>query len=213
MSLQKAIKEELSFPLPGIEFQLKMVPKGRFDQIMQEQKKISAAISVVLYKSKESGSIEMILIKRTEYDGPHSGQISFPGGKADKSDKSFLETAIRETSEEVGIELHPENYLGKLTPLQIVVTGFEVHPFVFFYPDIPDFKMDTQEVQYIIKVGISTLMDESLIKTTKYVIRGVDIDVPYYDISGEMVWGATSMILSEFVEILRRIKIKNPAMI
>ncbi len=211
MTIFDALRQELTNRLPGEEYQMKMAPKGRFVPIVQDQKKTYAAVSIVLYENRQNNLVELFLIKRTDYDGPHSGQVSFPGGKADPSDKSLIETAMRETDEEIGITLHHENYLGGLTPLHILVSGFEVHPFVFCYPDVPDIRIEKKEVRYIIKTDLGKLIDESLVKETTLSIRNMEIRTPYYDITGEIVWGATSMILSEFIEILRRIKIKNPA--
>jgi 8-oxo-dGTP pyrophosphatase MutT (NUDIX family) len=211
MTCFEAIRQELNNPLPGENCQMKMAPVGRFIPLDRAAKKIKAAVSIVLFENIQEGRVELILIKRTEYDGPHSGQVSFPGGKADAIDRSMIETAIRETDEEIGIRLACADYLGKLTPLHILVSGFEVHPFVFYYQASPNFMLDKLEVQYIIKANLESLLDDSIIKETLIHIRDLEIKTPYYDISGEIVWGATSMILSEFIEILRRVKIKNPA--
>jgi 8-oxo-dGTP pyrophosphatase MutT (NUDIX family) len=211
MNCYEALQHELKKPLPGKAYQMKMAPTGRFMPLSRAKKKVEAAVSIVLVENKTEDKIELILIKRTVYDGPHSGQISFPGGKSDHSDKSLFETAIRETDEEIGLKLNPGFYLGMLTPLHILVSGFEVHPFVFYYSGVPNFLTDKQEVQYIIKANIESLIDHSLIKDTKIIIGDMQIDTPCFDIAGEIVWGATSMILSEFVEILHRVKIKNPA--
>jgi hypothetical protein len=93
------------------------------------------------------------------------------------------------------------------------VSGFEVHPFVFFYPYNPEYSTDSQEVQYIIRTGIASLLDESTVRNTRIVVRDLEIEAPYYAIAEEVVWGATAMIISEFVEILRRLRAKNPAIL
>jgi 8-oxo-dGTP pyrophosphatase MutT (NUDIX family) len=209
MNFQTLLSEELKKPLPGIEYQLKMVPEGRPLPEDYGVKGKNAAVALVLYKNNNLNCIELVLIKRSEYNGHHSGQVSFPGGKADRSDSDLLATALRETYEETGIRLNAENILGKLTPLYILVSGFLVQPFVFYLPDIPKFNPEPKEVSYLIKCNIELLSDESIIKTTEFASAGYSIRAPYYAIAGEVVWGATSMILAEFVELLRRIKIKN----
>jgi 8-oxo-dGTP pyrophosphatase MutT (NUDIX family) len=209
MNFRTILKEELRNPLPGAEYQAKMVPEGRPSPDFTGKGRKNAAVALVLYNNHKVGCIELILIKRTEYKGHHSGQVSFPGGKVDRSDSSLLDTAVRETFEEIGIQLYPENLLGELTPLYILVSGFLVQPFVFFLPDIPQFKIDAQEVNYPIHCCIDVLLDESLIRTSEFNAGGRNIRAPYYAIADEIVWGATSMIMAEFVEIIRRVKIKN----
>jgi 8-oxo-dGTP pyrophosphatase MutT (NUDIX family) len=209
MNFKSLLSEELRKPLPGSEFQLKMTSQGRSRSDSLGEGKKNAAVALVLYKNKVNAGIEMLLVKRTEYKGHHSGQVSFPGGKADRIDSDLLDTAIRETAEETGIHLCAEDMLGKLSPIDIPVSGFRVQPFVFHLSDIPEFRPDPQEVSYLIHFNIELLLDRSVIHSTEFVSGGVKIRAPYYAIAGEVVWGATSMILAEFAEILRRIKTKN----
>jgi 8-oxo-dGTP pyrophosphatase MutT (NUDIX family) len=206
MTCYEALRQELNQPLPGEDYQVKMAPLGRFIPAEVAKIKSKAAVALILYESFTNSKIELILTKRNIYDGPHSGQVSFPGGKTDPEDNTLIDTAIRETEEEIGLKLMYENYLGKLTPLHIMVSGFEVHPFVFFYPSVPNFKLDPKEVQFILKVSLEKLTDDTIIKETVIDIRGLQIRTPYFDISEEIVWGATSMMLSEFIEVLRRVQ-------
>jgi 8-oxo-dGTP pyrophosphatase MutT (NUDIX family) len=208
MDFRQALKEELKLPLPGITSQLKMAPKHRqieFDGIIKQ----NAAVSIVIIPS-EKEELGILLIKRPEYDGHHSGQISFPGGKEEHEDEDLLQTAIRETHEEIGIKINRDSPLGSLTPLYIPVSGFMVHPYVFFEYGMKEFRIDPNEVEYIIHLPIKELMDDSIVKTTRIEIGNRIITTPYFNIEGEIVWGATAMMLSEFVEILYRLKRKNP---
>ena len=210
MTFNQALKEELSLPLPGIDSQLKMAPENRrihFDGGM----KVKAAVSIVI-SSLEDTEKEIILIKRPEYDGHHSGQVSFPGGKEEPGDKNLHSTAMRETYEEIGIQLTKENYLGDLTPLFIPVSRFMVHPYIFIKHTPMDFRIDSSEVAYTILFQLKKLLDTKLIKTTCLHIKGHTIQTPYYAIENEIVWGATAMILAEFVEIIRGIQRKNPGL-
>jgi 8-oxo-dGTP pyrophosphatase MutT (NUDIX family) len=209
MELKKILSEELKNPLPGIEFHMKMLPEGRPLTVYGGNERKDAAVAILLCKINGKDQFELILIKRTEYDGHHSGQVSFPGGKADRTDSDLLHTAIRETFEEIGVHIKPADLIGTLTPLYIQVSKFMVYPFIFYQSNIPEFSLDTQEVQYIIHYNVAALFDDKLIQTTPLNIRESLINVPYYAIAGEIVWGATAMILSELVEVLRRIAIKN----
>ena len=209
MELFKAIKEELLLELPGIATQEKLAPEHIRITSPQSAKQNAAVGLILLSKDKKT---DIIFTKRATYDGHHSGQVSFPGGKEEKLDGSLVETAIRETSEEIGIRLSQEEYLGKLTPLYIPVSNFIVHPFVFFhkYQGNINFIIDKKEVEYVILFSLKALLDKDLIKTTSLKInQSYTLSTPYYAIKKEIVWGATAMILSEFVEILERISRKN----
>lgn len=211
MDFYQALKEELTLPLPGITFQLKMAPKHRnleFDGVLKQ----NAAVTILVIPSeKEEKGI--LLIKRPEYDGHHSGQISFPGGKEEKDDENLLQTAIRETHEEIGINLGEDHLIGALTPLFIPVSRYLVHPYVFLENGIKEFTLDPNEVEYVIHLPVKKILDASIVKTTRIETSDRTITTPYFDIEGEIVWGATAMMLSEFVEILHRLKRKNPGLI
>ncbi len=210
MKFNQVLKEELALPLPGIDSQLKMAPENReihFDGGLKQ----NAAVSIVIISSN-SNEKEIILIKRPEYDGHHSGQVSFPGGKEEPEDKSLLTTAMRETFEEIGIQLLNDNHLGDLTPLFIPVSRFMVYPYIFIKHTPMDFTLDPNEVDYLISFQLKNLIDKNLIKTTCLQINGHTLTTPYFAIGKEIVWGATAMILSEFVEILHRMERKNPGL-
>ncbi len=102
----------------------------------------------------------MVFIKRNEYDGPHSAQVSFPGGAWENRDRTLQHTAIRETREELGISGELE-ILGSLTDLHIPVSNFLVTPFVGWMAETPLFKPDPTEVQYVIEVPLQSLLSSS----------------------------------------------------
>ncbi len=209
MNLEIQLKEELQNELPGTHFHQSMIPARPYPLILPENEVVQASVSIIMYLSGKK-SYQFLLIKRTDYNGHHSGQVSLPGGKADITDSTLLHTAIRETNEEIGIRLSETSYLGKLTPLHIQVSGFLVTPFVFYISEPKNFTIDKNEVQYVIRSDISLLLTEDTLKTTRIKVKENEIQAPYFDIEGEVVWGATSMILAEFKEILRRIERKNP---
>ena len=209
MNLEIRLKEELQNELPGTHFHQSMIPTRPYLLTPAKTKVVKAAVSIIIYLSGEK-SYQFLLIKRADYSGHHSGQISFPGGKTDITDATLLHTAIRETYEEIGIRLSETANLGKLTPLHIQVSNFHVTPFVFYINEPKNFIIDKNEVQYVIRSDISLLLTENTLKTTRIKVKENEFQAPYFDIEGEVVWGATSMILAEFKEILKRIERQNP---
>ncbi len=212
MTLEQALSQEMHEKLPGTSSHRKMMPIHRPKLKPQKTKAIKAAVSLIMY-SPRNNNPQIILIKRTDYKGYHSGQISFPGGKVDRSDKSLLQTAIRETREEIGVELQEHECLGTLTPFDIEVSGFIVTPFVFYLSRKTQFAIDSNEVKYMIWFNPLLLLHDNIIKTTQIRTKQYKIQAPYFDIEGEVVWGATAMVLSEFGEILNRTIRKNPGII
>ena len=135
----------------------------------------------------------------------HTGQVSLPGGRVDEGE-TFEAAAIREATEEIGIDPSTVELLGRLTPLHIPVSGFLLHPIVGFTPMRPAFQRAEWEVARIIEAPVSLLSDTAAVKREirTRVVKGqsIDVDVPYFDIDGEKVWGATAMVLAEFCAIL-----------
>jgi 8-oxo-dGTP pyrophosphatase MutT (NUDIX family) len=205
------LKKEIEANLPGKEAHLKMLPKGRFIYENPVIKR-NAAVAILIYPNAE-GEEELIFIKRTEYEGHHSGQVSFQGGKEDKEDNSLVSTAIRECYEEIGIKLLEKNLIGALTPVYVMVSEFMVYPYIFIYPSVPELLPDPAEVKYTIRFPLYKLLDPNIRKEKTMQIMGHNIDVPYFHIENETVWGATAMMLSEFIEILLSINNKNQEVI
>lgn len=135
----------------------------------------------------------------------HTGQVSLPGGRVEPGE-TFELTALREAQEEVGIDPSTIEILGRLTPLHIPVSGYLLHPIVGFTSMRPAFQRAEWEVARIIEAPISALADPAIVKREMRTrtVKGqpIDINVPYFDIDGEKVWGATAMVLSEFCVIL-----------
>jgi 8-oxo-dGTP pyrophosphatase MutT (NUDIX family) len=150
----------------------------------------------------DSATTRVVFIKRNEYTGPHSAQISFPGGMKEAADADLAATALRETEEEVGVPADEMELLGRLTPLQIPVSNICVHPFVGWLGHTPVFRPDRSEVQYLICPAIAHLLDKRNHKKGRFNRKGAEIITPYIDIDGEMLWGATAMMFSEFMAIL-----------
>ena len=135
----------------------------------------------------------------------HKGQISLPGGVA-KDNESNESTAIRETNEEIGVDENVIKVIGNLTPFYVPVSNFRIFPFVGWTNKKPKTKVQDSEVKRIFSVSINDLMLENNLKIKQELFSDRLCTVPYFDLGGEIVWGATSMILSEFKIILKGLK-------
>ena len=163
-----------------------------------------SAVGIVLHPFKQS--IHCILIRRPSYDGAHSGQISFPGGKRDADDIDLEFTARRECLEEIALPHQHADLIHPLTEVFIPVSKFSVQPYVFFTDNLPDLTPDEREVEEIISFDLFDLTRYNKIPTTSIPINaGFTMkDVPYFDIHGHVVWGATAMMLAEMKVLLER---------
>ncbi|MCD4789045.1 MAG: CoA pyrophosphatase [Bacteroidales bacterium] len=200
------LEERLKKPLPGIGAFLKMAPENRFKELQSSydtSKAIPGSVLILLFP--ENKSVKTILILRQQYEGVHSGQVSFPGGRKEKDDKSLIETALRESEEEVGINADKVMVIGNLTEIYIPPSNFLVLPVVGYMLIKPNFKADKSEVAKILEVDLSSLFDKNIIKKKEFDGRGYKIKAPYYDIQEQIVWGATAMILSELLEVIKSI--------
>ena len=144
--------------------------------------------------------LHTVFVKRNEYPGPHSAQISFPGGIFEPDDENLRTTALRETIEETGIKKEIE-VLGSLTPLYIPVSNFRVTPFIGWVNKKPVFDPDPSEVQYLIEVPIADIFDKRIRHSEKIKGHEIEFMAPYYKLNNEKIWGATAMMLSEFIEV------------
>ena len=201
------LDKRLQSPLPGEKAQLLMGSDIRmndfvFKQIDDTSKK--SGVMILLYPNQKC--IYSVFIKRTEYNGTHSGQIALPGGKFEVCDENLVNTALRETSEEIGIDSSKIQILGQLTKLFIPPSNYIVYPSVGYITSKPCFIPEKTEVEKIIEYDISYLLKKEIIKIKEFKIKtGFTFNAPYFDIHGQVVWGATAMIISEFVEILKEI--------
>lgn len=168
-----------------------------------------AATLTLLYPKNEIWYIA--LMKRVVHaKDKHSGQVSFPGGKVEESDINLQHTALREAEEELGISQDEVQILGKMTEVYIPVSNFLVQPFIGFSTKQPDFQPQITEVQQIIETPLSVLLDKTNRKTTDLTLpNNIKLsNVPYFDVNGNIVWGATAMILNEFTKIIETIPSK-----
>lgn len=200
--LIEQINHNLKHPLPGNEAHLRMAPSHR-DGLLRhyDGDRVIRQSAVLISLFPENDKIYTLLIKRATYDGVHSGQVSFPGGKFEESDVSLIQTALREAQEEVGIEPSRVEVLGTLTPLFIPVSNMEVLPVIGLLQQKPDLHLNLDEVEYTIEVPICHLKNPKNHMSKTINIREFSIEAPYIKVDCEDVWGATAMIIAEFIEL------------
>jgi 8-oxo-dGTP pyrophosphatase MutT (NUDIX family) len=203
--LIKLLKERMAKALPGVEAQYKMAPitRPKFDLARLDPGTYRKS-AVTLLLCPFNGSFRIPLLLRHEYDGKHSNQIGLPGGKQDENDGTLERTALRELYEEIGIAGERVELLGALTPVFIPVSSFYVQPYVALYKEENiSFNIDSREVKQLMFLDTKLLKQERIIKEGEIVSgEGYKLKTPYFDVEGEMVWGATAMILSEFKALI-----------
>ena len=149
----------------------------------------------------------MFITKRSNKLETQKGQISLPGGTQEENEK-LTHTALRETQEEIGINKTSISIIGSMTPLFVPVTGFMINPFIGYSLNKLEPTPDPLEVEAIFSVNISDLLNEANKTIEQRNIRGYDVKVPYFKLNNYEVWGATSMILSEFRDLIKSINEK-----
>jgi 8-oxo-dGTP pyrophosphatase MutT (NUDIX family) len=205
---EKRIVKVTKLELPGEDAHEKMAPIERLTEIKQQARSNrsarTAAVLSLFYPSR-NGQTNLALILRKSYVGVHSAQISFPGGKREIEDESLLYTALRETEEEVGVQIDSVNILKELTQVYIPPSNFFVQPYMGISITTPSFKIQETEVEKLIEVPLSHFMDEEVqINTRLSTSYGINIEVPAFLLNDYVVWGATAMMLSEILELLKK---------
>jgi len=162
----------------------------------------SAVLVPIYYKG---GQYYLLFIKRTEKVKEHKGQISFPGGAYGEGDGTLLNTALRESDEEVGLAPGEVEILGVLDDIVTKTSGYIISPFVALIPWPYQFKINREEVEEIIEVPISVLQDKSCVHQETEIIEGEAVTSYFYHYQGRVIWGATARILNQFLDILTQI--------
>ncbi len=203
-SILKHLEEAFNSELPGIEAHSKMLPPGRRLASSEDEIALVKQSSILLLLFPEGEKIFTCLTRRPPTMTFHPGQISFPGGKVEKEDLSAEMTALREAREEIGIDTSTIRILGKLSDLYLEVSGFSIQPFLAWADQKPDFLVNSGEVEELILFPLSDFVTNETISETELDTFTGPLRIKYYPFNGEIIWGATAMILSEMIEILKR---------
>ena len=197
-------------PLPGKNGQALLKPYLKINKNIDAPsilKPREGAVMALIYPVENKP--HLLFIERPEYDGVHSGQIAFPGGKIEKSDASVLHAALRETHEEVGIESNHIQVVGNLTEVFVFASNFMVYPFVGILQNIPTLLLEKNEVAAVLEIPLSRFFEDGIIKEKKIKnALGFNLMAPYYDLDGKVLWGATAMMVSELCAVIQQNKIK-----
>jgi 8-oxo-dGTP pyrophosphatase MutT (NUDIX family) len=147
---------------------------------------------------------EVILIERPTYDGPHSGQISFPGGKSEPEDVNLEATALREAIEEVGLDVEAAGVriVGELEPFWIPVSGYRVTPFLAFAARRPELTPSPDEVASIVRAPLDAFLPSAEIELVEATVRDFSLRYGAYPVAGHRIWGATARILGQLGALL-----------
>ncbi len=203
-ALLKYLKEALHSELPGFEAHSKMLPPGRRLKTREDELAMVKQSSVLLILYPEDDKIFTCLTRRPSTMTFHPGQISFPGGKVEKEDHSAEMTALREAREEIGIDTSSVGIIGKLSDLYVEVSRFSIQPYVAWADKKPEFNVNIGEVEELILFPLSDFIgNETISEAVLDTVTG-PLLIKYYPFNGEIIWGATAMILSELIEILKR---------
>ena len=207
LHLTARIQSALQAPLPGLDAQLRLAPRPRvgWDPHRVPDGLRAAAALVLLYPVDDEPHV--LLTVRGGSLRHHTGQVSLPGGAVDAGE-TIEDAAVREAVEEVGVVASDIQVLGRLTTLHIPVSGFLLHPVVAAADVRPRFMAAPDEVARLLEVPLTLLEDEATIRFERRTFERqgtlVDVEVPFFEVHGEKVWGATAMVLAEFLALIAK---------
>lgn len=201
-ALRESLRSELAAPLPGREAQYRMMPRPRAGMTFRGEPGADArqgGVLVLIYLYEERPHVAMIL--RPTYAGVHSGQVAFPGGGKEPGDADLTVTALREAYEETGIVPDQVDVLGYLSPLFVVASNYLVLPTVGWSDMRPEFRPDPYEVAQMVEAPLADLLDAAHLRREEWTLRGHRVEVPFFAVAGQRIWGATAMMLSELLAL------------
>ena len=178
---------------------LKQFLSQRQKSYIVDARRVPSAVLIPIYcKQRE---YHILFTKRTETVKDHKGQISFPGGAYEEQDKTLANTALRESSEEIGLAAEAVELLGELDDFATTTSGYIISPFVAAIRWPYPFKPDPIEVGKIIEAPLSALLNRDCRRQETDTLDGEVIDTYSYDYQGNIIWGATARILDQFLDI------------
>ena len=201
-AIEARLRERLAGTLPGVDAQIRFAPSPTSRGWRTGEFPVDARVAAALLCLYPTGSgVAIPLTVRASTLARHAGQISLPGGATDPGE-TLAQAALREASEEIGLDPSSVRVLGELTPIHVLVSGFTLHPVVGVTDVRPTFRPAPGEVEAIVEVPLEDLKDASRIKTGTRQREGMEVHYSYLELGGHQVWGATAMILGEFIQLL-----------
>ena len=182
---------------------LRQLLAQRQKQHIVNESRVPSAVLLPIYERQ--GQYHILFIRRTETVTEHKGQISFPGGTCEETDRTLLDTALRECAEEIGLQADDIEVLGELDDEVTTTSNYIVSTFVAMIPCPYQFKVNEEEVDEIIEIPVSALLDKDCLKQDTELLNGKTIDSCTYHYQGRVIWGATARILNKFLDILTRV--------
>jgi 8-oxo-dGTP pyrophosphatase MutT (NUDIX family) len=205
----KGISKIKNIPLPAESSQFKMAPPFRRELLDHKKyaiRKAKKAGVLALFYPDLKGQTTFVLILRKTYEGVHSAQVGFPGGKLEKQDTSLQDAAIRETFEEVGVPNKDIEVIRQLSQVYIPPSNFYVQPFMGISKITPNFIKQEDEVESILEIPLKHFLDDKYVIINKVSTSySIDVEVPAFKLNDHIVWGATAMMLSEIKDIIKEL--------
>ena len=209
IQLEAKLREQFRVEIPILCAYEKMRTKVILGNTVRRPFKLppkEGAVLILLYRQDIYASDwKFPLIQRPPYQGVHGGQISFPGGKKDIEDVDLVQTACRETQEEIGVSGANIRIIGSLSKLDIEASNHVVLPVIGFMDRKPIFTPHPYEVAEIIEVSLVDLFKKNVVKEKDLQIGGVTLRAPYYDVDDRFIWGATAMIINELTTLIKKV--------
>jgi 8-oxo-dGTP pyrophosphatase MutT (NUDIX family) len=202
--LLSILKQKLQEPLPNKEALEMMFPRIKaMPESIPNDAKLSAVMILLFHKNEEW---HFLTIRRTEDGHAHSGQIGFPGGRQEPGDTDLMETALRETYEEIGIEQHQIKTIGSLSPVYIPISNYQVFPYIGFVEEMNHYKLSIEEVKEVIEIPLSTILraqSKVQAEISTNIEPPIKRTVNAYKLPDEtIIWGATAIMIAELELIL-----------
>lgn len=195
------MNSKLSYPLPGHAAHARMMNQERFLLNAQPNRSTKkSAVLMVFYPDEDNVMFPLIL--RPKYDGTHGGQMALPGGKMENIDENLTRTALREAQEEIGIKAIDVNIIGLLTEVYIPVSNYIVQPVVGFLNYKPTFYPDHKEVDEIVTIKFEEFLKKENMGTKNMLLGNQNVSMPGYTVNNKWIWGATALIINEFLEAI-----------
>ena len=186
-----------------MEQRLKQALSQRRKQRIVDASRVPSAVLIPIYY--KDGEYYILFTKRTDTVKDHKGQISFPGGAYEEQDGTLVNTCLRECAEEIGLPAERVELLGELDDLPTTTSNYVISPFVAVIPWPCSFKVDPKEVEEIIEVPLSALLDKDCLRQETEIVDGQVVNKYEYHYQGRIIWGATARILNQFLGIVSQV--------